>query len=136
MIRFVPVYLTDKQESTLKEMMSFGTNDILNYKKLTGYYDYGNLIRLYLNPFLLYNSRFAEENLEFFIDFTINRYEEEIAELNFMKQDGQINSGELKKIKNILDEKYFTGSFMATNIYRIKEKRETEKVKVCKKTYT
>ena len=65
----------------------------------------------------------------FFIDFTINRYEEEISELNFMKQEGQINSGELKKIKNTLDEKYFTGSFMATNIYRIRENRNREKVK-------
>lgn len=129
MVRFVPVHLTNKQESALIEMMKLSTNEILNYKKLNQYYDYSHLVRLYLNPFLLYNSSFAEENIEFFIDFTINRYEEEISELNFMKQEGQINSGELKKIKNTLDEKYFTGSFMATNIYRIKENRNREKVK-------
>lgn len=129
MVRFVPVHLTNKQEIALKEMMRLGTNEILDYKKLNQYYDYSHLVRLYLNPFLLYNSHFVEENMEFFIDFTINRYEEEISELNFMKQEGQINSGELKKIKNTLDEKYFTGSFMATNIYRIRENRNREKVK-------
>lgn len=129
MVRFVPIHLTDKQESALKEMMMLNSNEILNYRRLTGFYDYNHLVRLYLNPYLLYNSRFAEENLEFLIDFTINRYEEEISELNFMRQDGQINSGELKKLKSILDEKYFTGSFTATNIYRIRENRNREKVK-------
>ena len=129
MVCFVPTHLTNKQEIALKEMMRLSTNEILDYKKLNQYYDYSHLVRLYLNPFLLYNSRFAEENMGFFIDFTINRYEEEISELNFMKQEGQINSGELKKIKNTLDEKYFTGSFMATNIYRIRENRNREKVK-------
>ena len=67
--------------------------------------------------------------MEFLIDFTINRYEEEISELNFMKQDGQINSGQFKKLQNTLNEKYFTGSFIATNIYRIRENRNREKVK-------
>ena len=129
MVRNIPVHLTEKQETTLKEMMTFTSDEILDYRKLTEFYDYNHLVKLYFNPYLLYGSYFAENNFDFFIDFTINRYEEELSELNFMKQDGQINSGELKRLVATLEEKYFTGSFTATNVYRIREVRNREKVK-------
>ena len=116
-------------KDTLKEMMKLNSNEMLNFRKVKDYYDYNHLLKLYFNPYLLYGSRFSESDLDFFIDFTINRYEEEISELKFMKEDGQINSGEFKKLETILNEKYFTGSFIATNIYRIRENRNREKVK-------
>lgn len=79
------------------------------------------LSTLYFNPYLLYESDFADEEL---VEFTLNRYKAEQSELYFQYENADISRNEYNERIEKLNMHYFDNSIFGRNIKRMIEKEK------------
>ena len=120
------IYLTPKQQETLKEMMAININDMLAVIQKKKFYMHNYLLRFYFAPYLLYESNFVHNDAELFLEFIVRRYNEESNELKFQYETYQISKENFEENYDLINRKYFVNNLLGRNVFRLVFKNKTD----------